>query len=1357
MNKKQLIFGALIGLPTLAMADAKFTTTDLTIAAGETDKEVGIILANDEDGGKSFQITVTLPDGLYFGDSDYMTIANEARLKGWTLVKSQQTDGRDFVDPGTGVSHSHKWMFVGFKTGGTMPANVSDAATEAGDPILTFRVNAEDGFDAKTAGKIELSGAKLSNISGTNYSEDTQVDGVLKFDPATNWINVDGGTKGQETTFGLTPAHTQTISFELHNDAPIRGLQGYIRLPKGLSFSSQAGTFGTVGNFETTVRTEGDYMSIGTPVQEADGSWTLKFAAATMLPQFRKASEFGTPLFTFDVVGNDPEDATAPFDATQVEIVIDDFRANAGGGDSYVMDDVVKIKVTNANQETKDQKDQEIGQQTDAPAADGSIWATYNDQVANVNAWVANSSAVTAQELKAQQAIQALEHEVYLQYKAGTLQDWTDPDGLEAKAKEEIAAIATVAATTQATAEANDQAAQAAIDATEPEIPGNVKNAVGITPIKNVEGNGDLKDAKDALTTALANAKTNGTLGDNLDQLGGTNLQTLIDAITGEEGQIAKLTNAIAAAKAAADANNAAALKAVTEVDSENGGYALPANMKEDDTVFTWKTAKEALESAVSTAATAGTQADENIYAAEIAALKTALETVTAEATANNDAAAQVVIDNPLPANVAKDDTAGTYGTAVNALTQAVSDAATAGTQAKDDIYADAIQAVIDGQAAVIAKANDNNALVTDATTEYGKYDYKNNKYDGVDIDLNGMSYVNVKKNAAVKKAVADYKAAYQAVLDKQTAAATDGEQAWDDIYKTELDAFYAAEQALQDAIKAATDQAKLNQDAVNEALGKTVENPVGTGKNDAYDNIKGSDAVIDKETALADAKQALQDALATAKTSGTLGENPNKLNGAINAVNEKLTALQNELNTQSEIAAANYDIKEAAAAAAADFSAVKAENLADVNDAKIVKDAKAAFETAQNAVATKYQEMLDANKAGDPVETAALVILNAALDEALQAYNDAIATANSAIENLNQMSQTVDDVRDEVIGEIANAKVKPITADSNDFGIDNTAEFAQLMNKLLDMYNDKVAEVAQLKQDFLAGTKDAIDVAYALDKLTNEEKFTYTEEAVQKLVEFLTKYQRGDVDGDGEFTIGDYLAVRKYLINNNAPKADAAQDDHQQRYDFARADVNQDGAVDVADARGAMNVAFYGKVNGEGAAEARANAAESLVATMNGNRIAIALNNARQYCNMQLDLVLTEGMTVVGQELSARMGKHTVSGSDLGNGIYRIVITSSDIEGAIEGNEGDLLYINVEGQGNVEFQNVILADMAAGSHKFQIAGVAGGETTGIAAAKQNGVMESIYNMGGRVMNGLKKGINIIRRADGTTQKVIKK
>jgi len=187
------------------------------------------------------------------------------------------------------------------------------------------------------------------------------------------------------------------------------------------------------------------------------------------------------------------------------------------------------------------------------------------------------------------------------------------------------------------------------------------------------------------------------------------------------------------------------------------------------------------------------------------------------------------------------------------------------------------------------------------------------------------------------------------------------------------------------------------------------------------------------------------------------------------------------------------------------------------------------------------------------------------------------------------------------------------------------------------------------------------------------------------------------------------------------------------------------------------MNVAFYGKVNGEGAAEARANAAESLVATMNGNRIAIALNNARQYCNMQLDLVMTEGMTVVGQELSARMGKHTVSGSDLGNGIYRIVITSSDIEGAIEGNEGDLLYINVEGQGNVEFQNVILADMAAGSHKFQIAGVAGGETTGIAAAKQNGVMESIYNMGGRVMNGLKKGINIIRRADGTTQKVIKK
>jgi hypothetical protein len=70
----------------------------------------------------------------------------------------------------------------------------------------------------------------------------------------------------------------------------------------------------------------------------------------------------------------------------------------------------------------------------------------------------------------------------------------------------------------------------------------------------------------------------------------------------------------------------------------------------------------------------------------------------------------------------------------------------------------------------------------------------------------------------------------------------------------------------------------------------------------------------------------------------------------------------------------------------------------------------------------------------------------------------------------------------------------------------------------------------------------------------------------------------------------------------------------------------------------------------------------------------------------------------------------------------------------------------------------VIFADVDAATKTFEIEAATVGETTGISTVKGEGsVMGAIYNLGGRMMNGLKKGINIIRNASGETQKVIKK
>jgi len=53
-----------------------------------------------------------------------------------------------------------------------------------------------------------------------------------------------------------------------------------------------------------------------------------------------------------------------------------------------------------------------------------------------------------------------------------------------------------------------------------------------------------------------------------------------------------------------------------------------------------------------------------------------------------------------------------------------------------------------------------------------------------------------------------------------------------------------------------------------------------------------------------------------------------------------------------------------------------------------------------------------------------------------------------------------------------------------------------------------------------------------------------------------------------------------------------------------------------------------------------------------------------------------------------------------------------------------------------------------------------GNQTTGIAERITNAIdsaAQKVYNLGGRLMEGVKKGINIIRNADGTTTKVVKK
>lgn len=79
---------------------------------------------------------------------------------------------------------------------------------------------------------------------------------------------------------------------------------------------------------------------------------------------------------------------------------------------------------------------------------------------------------------------------------------------------------------------------------------------------------------------------------------------------------------------------------------------------------------------------------------------------------------------------------------------------------------------------------------------------------------------------------------------------------------------------------------------------------------------------------------------------------------------------------------------------------------------------------------------------------------------------------------------------------------------------------------------------------------------------------------------------------------------------------------------------------------------------------------------------------------------------------------------------------------------KGDKLYLDLDISAWLGMINV---DVVVGDNNFTTTGIDKVTTT-----TDNGV-EAIYDLGGRKLNEMQKGVNIVRKADGTTVKVLKK
>lgn len=239
--------------------------------------------------------------------------------------------------------------------------------------------------------------------------------------------------------------------------------------------------------------------------------------------------------------------------------------------------------------------------------------------------------------------------------------------------------------------------------------------------------------------------------------------------------------------------------------------------------------------------------------------------------------------------------------------------------------------------------------------------------------------------------------------------------------------------------------------------------------------------------------------------------------------------------------------------------------------------------------------------------------------------------------------------------------------------------------------------------------------------------------------------YVLGDVTEDGVVLTDDYLAVLNALLDPETLEGGKM---------FAAADVNRDGKISIAD----VTLIAAKVTNGlwpslGGSLNAPMVGSENLTVSAEDNngvqRIAINLENRKDYVACQMDIILPAGMTVVGESVGNRANGHALYSKDIG-GVHRVVI--STIENNSFTNGSAILYLDVQGGSidKVALDKVIFAE-ANGRETY----ITGSDATGINGMEAEGSLkQKIYTVGGQLLDKVKQGINIVRNANGKTQKV---
>lgn len=459
------------------------------------------------------------------------------------------------------------------------------------------------------------------------------------------------------------------------------------------------------------------------------------------------------------------------------------------------------------------------------------------------------------------------------------------------------------------------------------------------------------------------------------------------------------------------------------------------------------------------------------------------------------------------------------------------------------------------------------------------------------------------------------------------------------------------------------------------------------------------------------------------------------RLTAELNALQGKYEALANKL--------AGYDYVDNEA-----FAEAAKTNITDKIEAE-----RKRIEKAHNA--TELKDMLNADselKNKTNVETAIKnldkIYSKAETTGRIKAVREALATANDAISNGKFTEEAKNELK---------AQAKAIQEAI--IPLENYNEDAATGSITKDIDgNELVGEdgkpVASKTIDFV---EEAVPAIFT--------KVTELNEAISQLKQDTEEnsYILGDVNRDGSVFANDYTIICNVALEKETLEKGSVE--------FLAADINEDDVVNIGDVSAVARI-IRNAESTVGKSKAKARRVSSVVTKTNDvvsitsegegtkRRIAINLQNAKAYNGCQMDIKLPSGLTISGEDAGSRANGLTLMSNDLANGMHRIILSTLDDAMITEG-AGAIVYLDVEVGYSYSGEDIVVSDVLltdSSARLYSTNGTGGDGTTGIdTITVGEAVKGKIYSVGGKLMNGLKRGVNIIRGNDGSTKKVIVK